>query len=247
MKITDLIQTEYSEVTQTDISHLKGIRSSEVDELSSAFDTWFNSPSYRGDFWSGRTAENLVEHISYTQEDISIFSVRLSLSEKYQNIGRDSFEKEGIFFSALINAHYKKTKVKETYTLFLSDNCSDLGYLGINNDGATILIRGNAGFNVGENMYSGKIIVTGYSNIGAGIKMMNGEIHLEEALSLGQHMLGGKIFAKNVRGLIGAKMRGGEVHISESYDTIDRECSGNIYFKGELIYSKAKLNQRGKK
>ncbi len=249
MKLTDVIQTEYLEVTQKDISQLKEIHSSAVDGLCLAFDKWMENSAidFREDFWSGRTAENLIENISYTQEDMSIFSLQLSSSKKYLATTIIRIETFGIFFSALINTHYKKTKEQKTYTLFFSDICSDLGYLGLLNDGANILIHGNAGFNLGERMRSGKITVTNYSNISAGIHMTGGELHLNEALSPGQHMSGGKIYVQNARGMIGAKMKGGEIHISESYEDIDRECFGNIYFKNELIFSKGKSILRGKK
>ncbi len=89
----------------------------------------------------------------------------------------------GSFLSALVNIHYEQTQRKETYLLFTTEEVDDFEdanrHLGFRNNGANILINGNAGDYLGEEMISGKITVLGKAKSHIGQDMKGGKIYVQ--------------------------------------------------------------------
>ena len=140
--------------------------------------------------------------------DIEAFSLLLRQYE--QRIGLPSYE-VGSYLSSLIERCLDSEVIIHTRHLE-----TPIDYLGRDNDGKSIRIKGDAGSHLGMNMKSGLIIVEGNAGDNLARNMEGGEIHLKG--NAGYHL--------------GMDMKGGALYINGDYKNIANFIEGgNIYHK----------------
>ncbi len=199
------------------------------------------------------SAQKILKKITYTKEDITSFSVYLSHLENEIDL---SFV--GIFFSVLINEHFKKIKnqiatklrgidTKGTinnslpYKIITSHLETEIDNLGNRNNGAHVEIIGDAGYNLGANMQDGEIVVYGNCLSPVGFFMHHGKITVKKAGDeFGKGLQGGTLFAEETGILCGEKMQKGTIHIAEEYNFGKHgmllAAGGEIYFNNKKMY-----------
>lgn len=130
--------------------------------------------------------------------------------------------------------------VMEGGEIIVKGDCTAEG-LGQGMKGGTITICGSVEYfgTIGLEMQNGSIIVKGNAGTEIGGNMMGGSITIEGNVGtkVGDYMYGGSITVKgNADYWVGSHMRGGEIHLLGDYESIadDIEC-GKIYHKGKLI------------
>ncbi len=185
MKLTDTIKTEYADISQTEISELK--KNKNASALEEIYEMWLDefkqieNMQYDPDIQnSSARGMILASKIQYSPLDITHLSLIIDEGKEE----RDYLHKfSGSFFSTLINMHYKKTKTTEVYTLFTTGSATNektgLDFIGFQNDGATILVKGDVGENLADQMHSGKIIIEGKVGGEIGLNMTFGHIEIQ--------------------------------------------------------------------
>lgn len=188
----------------------------------------------QGRFWNFISV--MGKRLQCSAKDVELFSIAMI---ELQNENEFAF-KAGLFLSALINGGTDKA-----YTIRTGYLEVPLHYLGYKNrkkitvDGdvgnyagglmkkRSMIVKGNAGFDVGSGMLSGKITIEG--NVDDG---------------LGSRMWGGVIVVKgNAGDDIGRHIRCGEIHVEGEFgslsDYLDEdsvEVPTGIYHKGKRIW-----------
>ena len=201
MKLKTIVDEEYANVHADVIANLQH-DSKIVDELLKRFDDWvklfeetFPKKSKGGFSWTGiRCAKKIISSFgAYTSSDISSFLILLKSREhEYPHIS-DS----GLFISALINKNYNKNKSKERYTIPVLHFDKKIDFLCYENNGATVYITGSVGSHTCMRMRYGKVIIDGDAGFDLGEQMQGGIIYLKginEPASVGDLMTGGTIY-----------------------------------------------------
>jgi len=173
-----------------------------------------------------------VRKISYTAADVEKFTIALA---EFQN-ERDLSVKAGVFLSALINNGKEIDFV--IHTGHLTEGINYLGYENTKN----ILVNGNIGDYVGEQMKGGTIVVNGTAGKYVGDGMKGGAILVNgnTDTAVGCVIRGGTITVNgNASDFVGDCMKGGEIHLNGGYGSIAETIKkGKIYHKGVLIVGK---------
>ena len=246
MKLEKIIGENYEDIKSNVVETLKKNKDTQVETLLKLYAQWLNNSSSQNRMLKKfyEEAQELLneKNISYNQEDITNFSIRLSSFEKEKG-----FAYSGIFLSVLINNHYECTKTKETYTLILSHISVPLHRIGAETNGAHIFVEGNCGEELGYGMISGSITLDGNCDLAAGYFMRGGAICVKNAKTFfGENMTGGILICDDVEE-IGIQMRGGELYIlkgrlnPEEIDfTEDQKKKITFYYNGKKIFPEEK-------
>jgi len=171
-----------------------------------------------------------VEPIEYCARDVEQFSLAL---EQYQS--EDGFPYwAGMYLSALINHCQNK------YIPITTTHLEDLYSIGFMNEGRTLVITGDGGFNLGSYMSAGRIVVTGDVADHVGDEIIGGEIHIQGSAGnfLGDRMRGGKIVVNKDAGKgLGRWMSDGEIVVqgSAGYNVGDSISGGEIRVEGDYL------------
>ncbi len=201
MNLTKITQEEYGNVQANTISAIQH-DSRIVDELLKRYDTWvtifkeiFPEKSDGGFTWTGiKCAKKIISNLNtYTSTDISRFLILLQSKEHEYEYISDA----GIFISALINKDYKKKKSKEKYLIPTLHFDKKINFLCYENNGANVYITGSVGSHTCMRMRSGKVIIDGDAGFELGEQMQGGIIYLKginEPASVGDLMSGGTIY-----------------------------------------------------
>ncbi len=243
MKLTETIETEYENITSHTQSNirLQKISPTLERELLKAYKRSVNyvegnnrnQIKYSGDYSSFYVfAYNRLEKISFTQIDISLFY------NSFFSKGRESVGGEkSIFLTAMVQAHFDKTKTTEEYS-FLFQDISPI-YFGYRLDGPKIKIARNVGICLGQKMHSGSIRVLGNAGNYCGEFMHGGNIHIEGNAknNVGNCMDGGNIIINgNVLDYAGMKMSNGKITVHEGaqYDCCEQMTGGTFSIDGTV-------------
>jgi hypothetical protein len=159
---------------------------------------------------SGKMYSKMLERLKllqYSAKDIEDFSVVLA-----QFQGEMAFSNNaGLFLSALINNCKEEEFVIHTTPLDESITC--IGY----GNRKKIIVEGDAGDVVGQEMESGCIIVNGNAGYTAGHSMRGGSIIVNGDVddTIGYDMSGGSIVVNgNAEDEVGHEMRGGDIIVT---------------------------------
>ena len=224
MKLENEIQKEYETVKEEikkSISHPNNAK------LIDAYQDYIKeckeksvSLNLQGDNTYYRTALTMMKKREYFPEEITnlCFEFISEEVEKYR---------VGLFLSAAINNHYVKNRNVNTQKIdykIVTEHFSRAGSifnsLGIDNNGANILIIGNVSVSLGARMKKGSIYVKGNASSTVGFRMSGGSIHItgdidDAVYTTGYEMSGGKIVVDGTiqpplsdRSLL---MKGGEI------------------------------------
>ena len=149
----------------------------------------------------------------YDSNDITQFSVvfpRFQIIKYRKYAPEDNYS--GYYFSALIN----NCKGNEPIRLEMSHYENVLSSLGFRNRNRTIIINGNVGQYLGDEMKGGKIVLTGLAGTDIGYKMSGGEIIVNGDypwVTLGTHLSGGVIRINGkIPELGGVLQEGGDIY-----------------------------------
>ncbi len=189
-----------------------------------------------------------ISGLEYSAQDVEVFSVMLS---KFQEEKRFS-ERAGLFLSALVNnCQEEKFIIRSAHLSMPIDNLGhhntkriivegDVGdFLGDEMGCGRIIVNGNAGFGVGAGMKGGVLLVNGNADqVGMGLE--GGSIIVEgDVCDAGSLMDGGIITVwGNATHLVGSQMTGGEIHLFGTFVLADDIRRGKIFHKDELIFPK---------
>jgi len=212
----------------------KGVRKVEVKEdevLRQLKAAW---GKYRPRFYEEYYPDALkaIRNISYSASDVEKFSLALV---EFQGEERFS-DKAGLFLSALIN------NGKDIHYVIHTEHLAEVFYLGTKNT-KNIIVNGNAGSMVGDQMEGGSIIVNGNAGYGVGGHMEGGTIIVNGTAGdhVGVRMKGGAITVNgNAGNDVGTgMMEGAVIHLNGGYKSIaDDVKGGKIYHEGVLIVDK---------
>ena len=190
----------------------------------------------------------------YTAKDIEQFSLALT---RYQD--DPYFEiKAGLYLSLLM-----KHCTEQDITIYTNHLEKDIPFLGRQNNGKHITVKGNvgtlvgdqmetgeihvngnAGDNVGNKMKGGRLVIDGNAGTEVGHGMENGQICVNANVGsyLGIIMEGGVIRVRGNAGKYVGRMKNGEIHIDGSMVSLgSKREGGNIYHKGIQIVKNGKM------
>ncbi len=181
----------------------------------------------------------LADHVSLTPMTVLVqdrdFSQRMLVHLlEASNASVDFADDAGLFHAVVLNTACEDMPKEVLDTLTQEIDCNVLGplsYLGLNFAGGTLILKGEAGDDVGWNMSDGRIIA---EEVGkhAGECMRGGEIRIAANATdrLGEEMRGGKIFAFHARDRVGLNMYRGDIDVHEAGDNLGEGMKG-----GEII------------
>ena len=180
-------------------------------------------------------AFKIVRRMSYSAADVTHFSIALAEFQDDESI----CERGGTFLSALINAS-KETEFK-VLTNHLSIRLDYLGYHLGSKITKNVVIQGDVGERVGDEMERGKIVVQGDAGDYVGSGMKGGELIIEgnAGQEAGDNMKGGKLVIGRYAGVgAGSEAKGGEIHLDGRHGMLPplkyrKLCK--IYHKGKRI------------
>ena len=243
MKLTNIIDEEYSKTEERHTDSIKGIsiptnildayKKYQNTLLTNDIRNAFSSTRDRN-FFCYNFAKDLARTCSYEAENITQFSYFLSF-------GESSFVRKkycGYFLSAFINSDYIATKRKEAYILQLENY--PLNNLAHQTDGANIKIIGNVLHYVCQEMKGGTVLIEGNSEQCSGFCMQGGLLQITGNVGsfIGLDMEGGTIIVEgNTASELGRKMSGGTIIVNGTIDPFPtNSLGGEIYCKGKLLY-----------
>ncbi len=227
MKLTQLTETEYANLTSANISSIQtGIH---LEEIISAFDKVlsFVCPNDGSLHLIAKKAKEYISDIKkpFNYSEITAFS---ELLVGYSDESFTAFFRASIFLTELINVHHttiknsfsdKKSssdKKYEEYLIITKGYKQPLVFFGDEMNGPHIKILGNVGGQLGGNMQNTYIHVIGSVEGNCGIGMKSGTILVEGNAhdNVGYMMQGGEIIIKgNTRGYVGSNMSDGNISI----------------------------------
>ncbi len=250
MKLDNILETEYKDVMQKDISTI-----SHTDN-SSAIKNLFHQFLKEVHFYSNHalTKKNLlakqmieafsheyekedITSCSYRREDITLASVNIM-----QELKSGINVLNGIFLTNLVQVHYEKNQKKyprrnESYTIITELSDTLLDGFGYQMNGPSVHIQGSVGYYTGYEMINGSIITSGDSFGNLGEHMKGGTIQTQEALmQVGEKMENGTIIvSKHCKGPIGMQMNGGNIIVEKNaHAHIGYSMQGgSIHIKGD--------------
>ena len=191
---------------------------------------------------------SMLEGLRYTSDDVAKFSSMVVVFKNEENFDY----KAGLFLSALVNHGRHRS-----YTLVTKDFSGGIYRLGYWNT-KNLIIDGDGGFCLGQEMITGTVLVRGTAwRVGSGLRggritveagwdvgseMEAGEIIVKEIaiMTIGKSMRGGRIIIEgDTRAEVGEGMKGGEIHLNGDCGKIATDIQGGrIYHKGKLIVDK---------
>lgn len=193
---------------------------------------------YNYDRFNYDVALGAIGKLEYSAKDVEKFSIALIGLQNEEHFSQKLhfFQKAGLFLSALIN------NCKDTdFVIHTQHLIKGIGELGLMNT-KNIIVNGNAGDNVGQEMEGGSIMINGNVGKTAGNFMRGGSITVNGDADqyLGFYMQSGTITVTGNAGEdVGLSMKGGEIHLLGDYESISNDIEGGkIYHKGKLIWSK---------
>ncbi len=209
MKLTEIIHKEYETIDQTTFQtnplYKENVKN--IKKLVNLFSNWRkkhihtenNSPIAHNAAY--HYAIEMAKEITYEKEDITrvCFEIDPFKIPKIHN-GRFLFS---FFLGAIIQAHYEKVKEtiphkkNEPYHIVTTQFDERIDTFGYKNNGPTIVVSGDLGDNIGNQMHSGQIIVQGNTGDLTGFGMSGGKI----------------IVKKNTGAFAGCEQHGGFIHI----------------------------------
>lgn len=169
------------------------------------YTTWHNV-NRRGLCSDAREKIETMKKIPYTTKDVEKFSVHLA---GYTEV-EDFDKKSGLFLSALVNYCNDMDYVIHTRHLPIL-----LSYVGYNNT-KNLIVEGDAGAYLGEDMRKGNIVVSGNATEGVGNWMSDGRIIVKGNVdyAVGEGMEGGEIrVGGNAGNWVGLGMVNGAISI----------------------------------
>ena len=243
MKLTSLIQTEYSDISAMQELSLKTKDSPMRIKMNSTFCEWLSLINSKGIWKQGTTAFfyrtlGIIQgnKIACGIEDISAFCFDLLEYESAEH-----FTYAGTFLSALIRLYEEKNTNVQTYYLYTEHLVKNLDFIGDENLESEIIIHGNAGYSLGQKMRSGFITVLGNCGDCAGYGMQAGTLKVQNAGErLGFYATGGKIIVqKNAGKNVGDNLEGARIELFGTYESLsDKMQSGRITHKGKILFDK---------
>lgn len=159
----------------------------------------------------------LLEGARVRRTDIEQFALALG---RYQEQDRWC-TLSGVYLSCCMNLCED-----DSFDLSLSHLPKPIHYLGMFNNGKSIVINGNTGSDTGWRMQDGKITVNGNAGDFVGFEMWGGNLVVEG----------------NAGNCVGYGMRGGVIHLNGDFQGLfDYIPDGDIYHKKELIVKRGKI------
>lgn len=156
---------------------------------------------------------SILQALAITAKDVAAFSIYLS-GLKAEDNDLEFGSKAGIFLSAIIHLSPEKK-----FNLYLTAMDSHPRFLGYRNS-KIILVKGDVGESLGEEMSSGMITVEGNCSHFLGAGMSGGKIHIKG----------------NSGDTTGLSMEGGEIHVDGWISGFeDNIIGGRIYQGGALL------------
>ncbi len=238
MKLTSIIETEYSNISEIHEVSLKTKDSKIRKQMNEMY--LICNKSCVGKFGPSHDFKlvlNIIKDakISYTNEDITAFCFDLL---NYEDPYCLSYA--GIFLSALIRSHQEKRADKQTYTLYTEHLSKYINYIGQDNVQSEIIIKGHVGF-VGNKMISGAINALGEALYNGGNEMKGGKLTVQSAgIIFGSFAEGGELFVTGDAGAnVGFFLNGAHIELNQSYSSISPNMQkGKITHQGKVIFNK---------
>jgi len=148
----------------------------------------FRKLEYPGD--AGKcyvSAVSLIRNIKHSSKDVTNFSIAL-VEFQHEEVFST---KAGLFLSALINESNGKN-----FTVITEHLEKPIDWLGYENT-KNIIVQGNVGDCVGEDMKCGKITIQGNAREDVGYRMTGGSIYVGgKYTSLSDYIYGGNVYHK---------------------------------------------------
>ncbi len=250
MNLKKIIDEEYKNSKPHKITRQKKFKEKSIIDIHREWlhhvekDPQYTEDHYTEDYYSSALKRIIKSNTDYKPEYLS------DHAELMQSLLYDpsikNIQYSGLFFSALINNHFKKTEQTEEYVLVLPSELPLLNHLGYKNKGANIRIRGNTGNFLCERMKKGTVIVEGNTEHFAGDTMQGGTLYVKKAkMNFADKMRGGVIYADEIS-YFGHGIEKGEIHVAGGEllnvnDLILDRCT--LFYKGKQItYPKRKMN-----
>ena len=257
MKITDLVEAEYANVTEqkkelkqkNSVSQVHKKMRTIITDLAD-YITKDNEPFwYAYEHFTRKISDELI---SYTKKDIEECCFMLAEIEADYLDFADFSGLAGNFLSALINVKYEKTHQVEEYVLHTDQFQRKINHLGKENKqniqifgdvgncvgskmlSGSIYINGSVGTHAFEHMFGGSGVITGNAQGQMGQNMEGGTITLNGTTThnTGDYMQGGIItICKNAGNFCGVNMQNGLITIQGNAG----DCVGYGMINGNII------------
>ncbi len=197
MNLTKVILEEYVQVKEIEFNSIKQNQEKTVSTLLEVYENWLNEEatmwenetqitpdkSYQRTHElftkNGLTTENGNLSLIYAEEDITSFCFAIEKYQKPEDQRSKFFMRTGLFLSCLINTHFERTHTEKEYTLITEHLEEEIQFLGYENNGANIFIKGNAGLYLGDGMKNGFIRMEGNYHYAVSVRLKGGCIHLQ--------------------------------------------------------------------
>jgi len=226
MKLSESIAQEYSNLKEHTQSKIVS-NPENVHILLDRFLDWFQKSRNRlftSEFTRDKkNLEETLSKIEYSSSDI--FTLCFAMREITDTY---NFEKSGFFLTALISAHYAKTKQEEAYTI-ITEELPRIDHLFDNFQGGNVTVFGSIGNFCCLDMKEGNIHILGSTGSYCGVDMAGGSILISENTTdfLGKGISGGEIIVeKNVGRFAGKQMQRGYICIKGNAEHNMGELNG---------------------
>ncbi len=270
VSLSKIIEEEYADVARADITSIRN--NSDLDIAKKIIAK--REELMYGAFFEGDHVEKIFgtvyEETHFEKKDI--INLCYAISE-YQDIfkasGKNDFSDFGYILSQLINIHHKITREND-YLIKTDHLIEPLSYLGFENNGAHIIIKGNTGYDTCKNMKSGTVEIFGNALSHFGYRMRGGNVILngnaedrvgEELIEgtieikgsvknhLGNQASGGTIIVeKNAGAFVGSEMGEAKIIVKGDCDNVigDSQQGGEITIFGNAGFQIGYCLQNGK-
>ncbi len=243
MKLTNIINEEYENLTESEIQIGKTAKNETVQEFMRLYHIWQeNIKNMNSSLLFLKMYDEgmqIVYNLSYTLQDITYFCFALKdlkkdTPQKLENI------RLGFFISALVNTHYDKTKTTEEYTIITEFFPGYKSHLCYKTNGAKVKIIGDVNNFCGQIMERGNIYIQGNAGVQLGEQISGGTIHLTG--NAGMHaaigLIDGRIIIEGNTGQdLAIHMRNGFVSVGGKIESIGKMIfGGEIYNKERRVY-----------
>ncbi len=214
MKLTQIIEEEYKEISGRKKNIIKKIYSKALKNLLEYYEQ-VNLLHLLADSFPDEQFQcglkSLFQKNPWTREEITEFSYALTSFQE-----KKYFQLSGVFLTEMVNVHYEKTKTKKTYIIPTIHLDKKLSHLGKELRGAHLHIEGSAGEECGQNMHKGLLVISGDCENYLGHEMWNGAIKVCGNCkdNCGTSMNNGNIeIFGNAKDRVGKYARGGSIII----------------------------------
>ena len=242
MKLSNIIENEYSNVTQKDTLLEQYQKNNQDNKNGLLFSLW-NKCNEQFTLFDLNALElerdNITRIINQpnlreiSPQEITSFCVDLA---NHQN--DPFFECAGSFLSCIINIHHMQTKYAEKYFIPVFQLNTPLRLLCDNNT-ANVEVEGSVKSYFCNMMKSGIVTLNGNCKNFVGNEMSGGTMYINGNAedNLGNEMSGGTIYvAGNVGEHAGSKLSNGSIHIKGNYKSLAYYIPmGKVYHLGKRI------------